>query len=88
MNLLLYLNNLLKTKCYMREHYCVGLLLSMIQAQHFPLERFYKRGCFKVDEEVLNRFFDNSIYYWRGQDQVHARVRLNISQREGVMTYL
>jgi len=34
----------------LRKYHSVGLLLSMIQPQHFPLERFYKRGCSKVDD--------------------------------------
>jgi hypothetical protein len=30
--------------------YSEGLLMSMIDAQHFPLETLYKRGRFKVDD--------------------------------------
>jgi len=34
----------------LREYYSVGLLLSMIHAQHFPLETLYKAGRFKVED--------------------------------------
>jgi hypothetical protein len=34
----------------LREYYSVGLLLWMIAAQHFPLERLHKGGCLKVKD--------------------------------------
>jgi hypothetical protein len=43
----------------LREYYSAGLLLLIIHAQHFPLERLYKRGRSKVEdcrkEEVRKR---------------------------------